>query len=85
MFPGLSHILLLPTPWNFPGLEIHFFIFQVLKVFQNACQPCFRFPPAKNQTKTEKISIITATMMLAAYFGSGPFSLDMAIRKMIRS
>ena len=54
-------IFLFPTPWNFPSLEINFFIFQILKVFQGAWEPCYRFPPAncKNQTKTEKISIIT--------------------------
>ena len=46
-------IFLFPTPQNFPSLEIHFFIFQVLKVFQGAWEPCYRFPQVKNQKLRE--------------------------------
>ena len=82
MFLGLFHIFLLPTEF-FRSVNSFFYI-PGSQGFPGACEPCYRFPPAKNQTKTEKISIITARMMLAAYCGLGPFSLDKAIRKMIR-
>ena len=69
IFTTFQHVLktfltfLFPTPQNFPSLEIYFFIFQVLKVFLGAWEPCYRLPQVKNQTKTEKISIITPKKM----------------------